>query len=93
MAHKTEQRRALIREHLSQHQLATVSELSERFGVSEASIRRDLERLEELGLLKRVHGGAVAVPEPVLGQSHVAKMRRNMAEKVRIGRLGIPIKS
>jgi DeoR family fructose operon transcriptional repressor len=85
MSLNAEQRRALIHEHLSETQLATVSDLSERFGVSEVSIRRDLERLEAAGLLKRVHGGAVAVPDPILGHSHAAKMRRNVEQKVRIG--------
>ncbi|WP_432541446.1 DeoR/GlpR family DNA-binding transcription regulator [Kineococcus sp. SYSU DK002] len=37
---------------------ATVSELVERLGLSEATIRRDLVKLDDAGLLKRVHGGA-----------------------------------
>jgi DeoR/GlpR family transcriptional regulator of sugar metabolism len=40
---------------------ARVSELAERFDVSPATVRRDLERLESRGTLRRVHGGAVAV--------------------------------
>lgn len=36
-----------------------VSELSKRFGVTEETIRRDLERLESEGMLLRTHGGAV----------------------------------
>ncbi|MBN2982803.1 MULTISPECIES: DeoR/GlpR family DNA-binding transcription regulator [Cohnella] len=46
-----------------------VSDLSERFGVTKKTIREDLEKLEEKGLLKRTHGGAVAAaeePEPLL---------------------------
>ncbi|MGG1312231.1 MULTISPECIES: DeoR/GlpR family DNA-binding transcription regulator [Cohnella] len=46
-----------------------VSELSERFGVTKKTIREDLEKLEEKGLLRRTHGGAVAAeeePEPLL---------------------------
>ena len=37
----------------------TVSELSKKFFIGEASIRRDLEKLEKMGLLKRTYGGAV----------------------------------
>jgi DeoR family transcriptional regulator, aga operon transcriptional repressor len=37
-----------------------VGELSERFGVSEATLRRDLTLLEEQALLTRTHGGALA---------------------------------
>ncbi|MFD0675078.1 DeoR/GlpR family DNA-binding transcription regulator [Cohnella sp. GCM10027633] len=40
-----------------------VSELSERFGVTAKTIREDLEKLEEKGLLRRIHGGAVAARE------------------------------
>lgn len=35
-----------------------VTELSERFDVSEMTIRRDLLELENAGLIRRVHGGA-----------------------------------
>lgn len=37
---------------------ATVAELVDRLGLSEATIRRDLVKLDDAGLLKRVHGGA-----------------------------------
>ena len=37
-----------------------VSALSEQLGVSEVTIRRDLEVLERRGMLERTHGGAVA---------------------------------
>lgn len=36
-----------------------VSEVSTRIGVSEMTVRRDLETLEQVGALSRVHGGAV----------------------------------
>lgn len=38
-----------------------VSELSEMFGVTEETIRRDLAKLEQAGRLMRSHGGAVSV--------------------------------
>ncbi|MEU2240293.1 DeoR/GlpR family DNA-binding transcription regulator [Streptomyces sp. NPDC018338] len=38
----------------------SVSELSHRLGVSEMTVRRDLDALERQGLVRRVHGGAVA---------------------------------
>ena len=79
-------RRELIVQEVSDSQIVRVSDLSERFSISEVSIRRDLERLEHQGLLKRVHGGAVAVPHTTLGFSHSTKMQRNIEEKERIGR-------
>jgi DeoR family fructose operon transcriptional repressor len=86
MPHNADERRTLILEHLARDQMVKVVELSERFDVSEVSIRRDLDRLDRLGLLKRVHGGAVAIPSAALGQPHVAKMRHCIEEKERIGR-------
>ena len=38
---------------------ASVSELSKQFYIGEATIRRDLEKLERMGLLRRTYGGAV----------------------------------
>lgn len=39
---------------------ATVTELAEVFGVSGATIHRDLEHLARLGFIERIHGGARA---------------------------------
>lgn len=38
----------------------SVAELAQRLGVSEMTVRRDLDALEGRGLVRRVHGGAVA---------------------------------
>jgi DeoR/GlpR family transcriptional regulator of sugar metabolism len=54
-------RRESITQQLARENVVRVTELSRQFGVSEVSIRRDLEHLERQGLLQRVHGGAVAV--------------------------------
>lgn len=40
-----------------------VSELSEIFEVTEETIRRDLDKLEQAGRLRRSHGGAIRVQE------------------------------
>ena len=37
-----------------------VTELSQQFGVTEETVRRDLNKLEQDGLVSRTHGGAVA---------------------------------
>ncbi len=41
----------------------SLGELVQNLGVSESTIRRDLEMLEEQGVVKRTHGGAVCVQE------------------------------
>ena len=69
---------------------ATVARLSEQFGVSEATVRRDLLQLNRRGLIERAHGGAVprqtrrveGFPEPpILDRAAVLT-----DEKRRIGR-------
>ncbi|POX52109.1 DeoR/GlpR family DNA-binding transcription regulator [Streptomyces sp. Ru72] len=54
-----ERRHQLILRVLRSGGPASVTDLSEQLGVSPATIRRDLVKLEEDGLLTRVHGGAV----------------------------------
>jgi DeoR family transcriptional regulator, aga operon transcriptional repressor len=59
MSSKTEKRAKEILRLLLNHGKATVEELTEEFRTSPASIRRDLVRLEERGLVHRTHGGAM----------------------------------
>lgn len=52
-----------IIEWLDRHRSVKVSELSEWLNVTEKTIREDLEKLEQRGLLKRIHGGAILAGE------------------------------
>lgn len=67
----------------------TVEEICTRFGVSVATARRDLERLEKQGRLRRTHGGAEN-PERLLYEPfrHVStfqeQVEKHAAEKRRI---------
>lgn len=49
----------IIKNHLIKNQKVSVAMLSELLDVTEVTIRRDLEKLEAEGFLKRTHGGAV----------------------------------
>lgn len=55
----TKDRRKAIQELLIENRQINVSRLSTQFGVSEVTIRKDLEYLESIGFLIRTHGGAV----------------------------------
>ena len=48
-----------ILDYLKRNKRATVAQLSSLVYVSEATMRRDLRDMQRLGLLKRVHGGAI----------------------------------
>ena len=54
-----EERRMIIMHTLEQRGSASVSELATRFGVSEVTIRKDLEKLAGSELIERTHGGAM----------------------------------
>ena len=55
------QRKQLILDILTDEKQVISRELSQRFSISEDSIRRDLRELAAEGKLQRVHGGALAV--------------------------------
>ncbi|TCV96751.1 DeoR/GlpR family DNA-binding transcription regulator [Biostraticola tofi] len=55
------QRKQLILGILAKEKQVQSTELSQRFAISEDSIRRDLRELAAEGLLQRVHGGALPV--------------------------------
>lgn len=67
---------------------ATIESLAEEFSVSTQTVRRDVIRLDEAGLLQRFHGGAGVAPDgdPVrLG--YRTKREMHAAPKERIGAL------
>ncbi|WP_456277503.1 DeoR/GlpR family DNA-binding transcription regulator [Bacillus sp. AK128] len=71
---------------LKQDKAIKVSFLVEKFGVSIETIRRDLEHLEKLGHLRRVHGGAVLEDNRheltfTVRESKHIKSKREIAEK------------
>src|ERR1700731_1840741 len=55
----TDERRALILEQLRARGRVLAADLTTEFAVSADTIRRDLRDLDESGLLRRVHGGAL----------------------------------
>ena len=71
-----EERQQRILELVRREGKALASELSERLVVSEDTIRRDLRDLAEMGLLQRVHGGALlaspgTAPHRVRDKEHI----------------------
>src|SRR6266566_5960499 len=57
-------RQSLILEDIRRTGSARVSDLTQRLGVSDMTIRRDLEVLARSGLVEKVHGGAVLPGAP-----------------------------
>ncbi|QGQ97704.1 DeoR/GlpR transcriptional regulator [Paenibacillus psychroresistens] len=61
------QRRQVLQNYLALHGGGSIKVLSDQFGVSEMTIRRDLELLEHQGHVARSHGGAIYV-DKLLGE-------------------------
>lgn len=61
-----------------------VSELSQIFKVTEETIRRDLEKLENDGKLQRSHGGAVSIKDHDVEAPYFEREVRNVKEKMAV---------
>lgn len=84
------ERRMKILELLQKKQRATVKELSEAVHASEATLRTDLNIMEQEGLLIRTHGGAMiddTITNANLKTEHtfVERERKNRDQKMLIG--------
>ncbi len=82
------QRRQRILDEVQRGGGVRVSELTSLLGVSDMTVRRDLERLGREGLLEKVHGGATALPGHANDEpGFEAKSVRELAEKHAIAEL------
>lgn len=76
------QRRSEIMALLERDRIVRVSHLVSTLGVSDMTIRRDLQTLHEQGVLEKVHGGAVVRAEPSTAEpGFEAKSARQLAQK------------
>lgn len=82
-----EQRRLRITEYVQQQEsgIVTIAELSEMLSVSEMTIRRDLALLERQSILRKVHGGAVAVHQSNVDKSFAFRSKEADPQKKIIG--------
>jgi DeoR family transcriptional regulator of aga operon/DeoR family fructose operon transcriptional repressor len=81
------QRREQIQQYLDQHKVVSSSDLSALLNVSEATVRRDLEYMEQAGILSRTHGGAVLSQQLQIEPEYAKRTKRLMGEKKLIGKL------
>ncbi len=92
------QRHNLILDLLEEQQVVTVNELTEVLNTSAATIRRDLVKLSDQGLLIKVHGGAesrrkqVNLLRPSLkGPAFYASLEKQVEEKRAIARRAVEL--
>ena len=82
-----EQRADWILDIISTSGFGSVSDLARRLEVSEMTIRRDLDKLEAEGHIRRTHGGAIAEQRTQVEIAYRDRKKRRAAEKEKIGAL------
>jgi DeoR/GlpR family transcriptional regulator of sugar metabolism len=76
-----EERRQRVLDLVTQSGFASLAELTEAVGVSDSTVRRDLEYWEQQGLVRRTHGGAVFVGDPTAFPALEERSASQLAEK------------
>ena len=77
-----EERQQAMAQQISQQGRLSVAQLAERFEVTTETVRRDLSSLERLGVVRRVHGGAVPAGSLTVIEANLGERdRANTAAK------------
>lgn len=80
----TRRRRDTIAQKVLEQGRVQLADLVREFGMTDTSIRNDLTILEEMGLLRRVHGGAVSTNRSIELAAYDTRLDQNREHKVRI---------
>jgi len=81
------ERKMRIVDYMRLHQSATIGALAKEFGVHEATIRRDLMEIEQDGIVKRTHGGAIMEQWTKDEPSFKERSTLHLDQKMRIGKM------
>ena len=86
-----EERLNEILEIIKEEKKVLVKELSEKFNVSESMIRKDLQRLEKEGKVKRTYGGAILERESSYDEKTNSRVFIDLESKSYLGELVVDI--
>ena len=75
------QRQQRILKDIEKNGVGSITELSQKYAVSEMTIRRDLLVLEEGGHIKRTHGGALLLNSSVVEPRYASKQKLHASSK------------
>ena len=90
------ERQDRVKQLLASQGTVSVKQIADQLGVSDMTVRRDLEELSQLGELVRVHGGATSTPAhkgAMLSReySHTEKRARHAEEKLDAARTAVSL--
>lgn len=80
------ERRSQIMELINRQRTVTNAELMERFGVSIETVRRDLDYLEQQGVLRKVYGGAAVNISLSAEPEYASRAQANFQQKNAVAR-------
>lgn len=90
-------RHLLISKYLEEHNSGTVEDFCQLLNVSPATVRRELNTMDSLGLVTRIYGGAT-LKRPEAGNDHItaeqkfsSKSKKYQIEKERIARTAVEL--
>ena len=83
-----ERHRTLL-QHLNSNGSLRTTEIAKELGVTEETVRRDFEKLEQVGALKRSHGGAMAVDSSRLDFTRRVRAEQNATAKALIAKAAL----
>jgi len=88
MGHGFEIRKKKIQEKLDRDGSILVKDLADELGISETTVRRDLNELDAMGILKQVYGGAVRTESslPRIASPISTRITQSIAAKRAIGK-------
>jgi len=84
-----EERHAMIMKLIKEEGRVTVRDLCQRFSISVATARSDLDQLEKLGTIRRTHGGALAANHDEHPLPFSTRQKYYGSEKKAIGRAAV----
>lgn len=85
------ERKNLIYTRLCENGRVLVNDLATEFGVSDETIRRDLDKLEQEGLAEKFYGGAIKTKNTFFDLPFHLRQNSNMLEKKKIAELCLPL--
>jgi DeoR family fructose operon transcriptional repressor len=92
MSMYAEERQQAMAQLVAEHGRLSVNVLAETYDVTTETVRRDLSALERMGLVRRVHGGAVPASSlAVIESGLVERDSANTAEKERIAKAALDL--
>lgn len=83
LANKKQRRQALLLQSIEARHFVSIEEITRQFSVTTQTARRDIMALEELGKVRRLHGGA-ALAAPLDAGTYRQRRINQAAEKARI---------